>query len=847
VAEDENDPTSAPRGTDLERPFPTSESPAVPLRSGTVLAGRYEIGRTIGQGGMGLVVQAFDRTLGVEVAIKIVRAEYAGEREWSERLAREVKLARQIQHPNVCRVFDYAQADGRAFLIMELAIGGTLRDELHAGTTAARLLAARIADARAIAAGLGAIHAAGIVHRDISPQNALRMSDGRLVVSDFGLATDSFDGTTSIRGGTVAYMAPEVAHGGRASFSADIWALGAVIHETVFGQRLQWDPESGEMRSSVARKWLTRTERGVLEICRACLAPNPARRPRDAGEIAARLSEAGLARSASRWRLRRAATVTTAAFLAAAVVVGARRVEIARKRAAQAATAPVDPLMIVLSGQPDDWTDKSKVLAELPDRIRCMVQLPDHRTVRFVWGYPAHAEDVDIRTGNRIASPLVSVAYAEGCPDLSRDARRLVYTGHTADDRAYAFVSTHPDGRDAVPEVPIAEPSMTSDPIWLPEGGSFIYDVDYRNVAVFSTTTKRSLVLPITDSPTVSSSHDVIGNRGFVSSSLQAGTTDISGFELSQLNEVVHFRLSSPVVDLQSPGGDAYYCSADHEGWLDIVAVEPLKNRARLVGTIRGQSLRHPLFVDGDMVFVSSKRTISLVVRSRNDEVTKVPVADDVFWASACGERIAAIKSRSARTQTVWMDATGKTIGSVESIRPGDSAVSLLCSQDGQTMFYSAFGENQQVWRCDGAGCRVIVKGEVSGLALSSDDKRLAFVAAGNRGPLISWISADGSGPTHEVAESDTYCRPLWSNEKDIWVSLRRGARVVWTEIDTNSNRSTGRTLPGTRDCSEGYADPTTPVREPVTVETTFRAQLRRLPANVFRHGSDLDTLLLPR
>ncbi len=216
MSDEENDTTLALPGTDLERPISTSESPGVPLRSGMVLAGRYEIGKIIGQGGMGVVVQAFDRSLGVEVAIKIVRAEYAGEREWSERLAREVKLARQIQHANVCRVFDYAQADGRGFLIMELATGGTLRDELRAGVTAARPLAARIADARAIAAGLTAIHAAGIVHRDISPQNALRMSDGRLVLSDFGLATDSFDGTTSIRGGTVAYMAPEVARGGRA-------------------------------------------------------------------------------------------------------------------------------------------------------------------------------------------------------------------------------------------------------------------------------------------------------------------------------------------------------------------------------------------------------------------------------------------------------------------------------------------------------------------------------------------------------------------------------------------------------------------------------------------------------
>ena len=110
---------------------------------------------------------------------------------WATRLAREVKLARQIQHPNVCRVFDFEQAEGRAFLVMELAEKGSLRDELRSGAMAARPLAERIADARAVASALAAIHAAGIVHRDMSPQNMLRMGDGRLVLSDFGLATDA--------------------------------------------------------------------------------------------------------------------------------------------------------------------------------------------------------------------------------------------------------------------------------------------------------------------------------------------------------------------------------------------------------------------------------------------------------------------------------------------------------------------------------------------------------------------------------------------------------------------------------------------------------------------------------
>ena len=178
------------------------------------------------------------------VAIKIVRAELAGQRMWAARLAREVRLARQIQHPHVCRVFDFQQADGRVFLVMELAERGTLRDELRSGAAAARPLAERIADARAVASALDAIHAAGIVHRDLTPQNLLRMGDGRLVLSDFGLATDAGE-STSVHGGTVAYMAPEVMRGGKSSVASDVWALGVVMHEIVFGVKPRWSECGG--------------------------------------------------------------------------------------------------------------------------------------------------------------------------------------------------------------------------------------------------------------------------------------------------------------------------------------------------------------------------------------------------------------------------------------------------------------------------------------------------------------------------------------------------------------------------------------------------------------------------
>jgi serine/threonine protein kinase len=790
-----------------------------------VLGGRYEIGKTIGQGGMGLVVQAFDRTLGVEVAIKIVRAEYAGEREWSERLAREVKLARQIHHPNVCRVFDYAQSDGRAFLIMELATGGTLRDEIRAGATAARPLAARLADARAIAAGLGAIHAAGIVHRDISPQNALRMSDGRLVLSDFGLATDSFDGTTSIRGGTAAYMAPEVVRGGRASISADIWGLGAVIHETVFGQPLRWDPESGEMRSSVAVRSLTSTERSVLEICRACLSPNPARRPCDAGQIAARLSTRGLARSAGRRWSRRAATATAAAFVLAAVVVGGQRVRQARTRAMVAAATDADPLMILLTGKPDDWTDAAKVVAEVPDRIRCMVQLPDHHTVRFVWGYPAHAEDVDTRTGLRVPSPLVPVAYAEGCPDLSSDGQRLVYTGHNPDDRAYAFVSTHPDGRDAVAEVQIAEPSRTSDPVWLPDGQTFLYDIDDKHVGVFSLETKRSEVVPTTTAPLFTSFHSVVGNQIVVNSILQSGASDVGAFSFPHLNETVNFHLPTPAMDIQSRDEDAYYLSASYGAGGALAYVEPARNRGRFVGEIPQQIPQYLLFLGRDAAFVSSRRSPSLVRRSGSAEV-RVQVASDIVWASRCGQRIIATQVTNGLPRTIWLDSSGKPAGTL-----AENTTSPRCSSDGRAMFWESLGHSMSLQRCDASGCGTLFDGNAGTLSISPDDRRLAFLADENRGHVIRWVPTDGQGAGREVAVVDTACSPVWSNGKDLWIALRNGRRVTWTEFDTDTARPTGRTLPGTRDCTDNVPDPSSPGDEAVKVEVAVRSQLRVLPS----------------
>jgi serine/threonine-protein kinase len=561
--------------TDMEEAGPDLVE-AVPIRHGMVLAGRYAIEKIIGRGGCGVVVRAHDRDLKIAVAIKIVRADLAGQRVWAERLAREVRLARQIHHPHVCRVFDFQQADGRVFLVMELAEKGTLRDEIRSDALAARPLADRIADARAVALALAAIHAAGIVHRDLTPQNLLRMNDGRLVVSDFGLAVDAGETTSSVHGGTVAYLAPEVLAGGKASAASDVWALGVVMHEIVFGVRPAWKGEAGSRMSlpTLGRK-PTRDERAVLEACRACTAKDPARRIATAAEAGRMLTER------RRWRLRPALSRRPVATAAALTLVAALTAGLLRTRQRPLDVGTASPSatgespLIVPTGEPADWTDISTVLVEVPERITCTRLLPNKRTIRFVWGTPPHAEDIDTVTRRRVPSPLVPAAYAEGCPDLSPDGNRLVFQGHTLDGRAFAFLSARTDGKDAVPVVRTAEPTMSSEPTWLADGQTFSYDVDAKHVGIFLVAASRSYVLPEPTTTTFFSMFRyAIGNRIFITPIQDSGEMEVVGFTVPELRQDLRFRVAELGLDLTSAGTMLYYAGRTIEGANTIIEID---------------------------------------------------------------------------------------------------------------------------------------------------------------------------------------------------------------------------------------------------------------------------------
>ena len=244
-----------------------------------VRVGRYVILRPLGEGGMGIVLEAFDSALDRHVAIKLLRPTRIGSRA-SQRLLREAKVMARLSHPNVVQVYDAGLADERMFLAMELVRGTTLRAWLDAQPRAWPDVLRRFIEA---GRGLAAAHEAGIIHRDFKPENVLIATDGRVRVADFGLANyddvthDSPPATrrkpestltsTGAVVGTPVYMAPEQHAGLEVDAAADQFSFCVALHEAVFGQR----PFAGTSAVQVAANVLAG---------RYVEPPNPRRAPR---------------------------------------------------------------------------------------------------------------------------------------------------------------------------------------------------------------------------------------------------------------------------------------------------------------------------------------------------------------------------------------------------------------------------------------------------------------------------------------------------------------------------------------------------------------------------------------
>ncbi len=236
--------------TQLRTPEPTlGAAPTRPLAStwttssgsidhgrfdpGVILDGRYRVLGLLGRGGMGEVYRADDLRLGQQVALKFLPAALTSDPGRLAQFHNEVRTARQVSHPNVCRVYDIGEIDGQLFLTMEYVDGEDLSVLLR---RIGRLPEDKGIDiARQICAGLAAAHERGVLHRDLKPANVMLDGAGRARIMDFSLAAVGV--VTDVRAGTPAYMAPEQLSGQEVTVRSDIYALGLVLYEIFTGRR----------------------------------------------------------------------------------------------------------------------------------------------------------------------------------------------------------------------------------------------------------------------------------------------------------------------------------------------------------------------------------------------------------------------------------------------------------------------------------------------------------------------------------------------------------------------------------------------------------------------------------
>ncbi|MBO1751204.1 serine/threonine protein kinase [Actinotalea sp. BY-33] len=264
--------------------------------AGIALGGRYRLESRIAIGGMGEVWVGHDESLARDVAVKVLREEFAGDAGFLERFRTEARNSAGLSHPNIAQLYDYGEQEGSGFLVMELVLGEPMSDLLDREPVlpTRRLLPILAQTARA----LHAAHAGGVVHRDVKPGNILLARSGRVKITDFGISTATNQVPMTASGmvmGTAQYLSPEQAIGKAATPASDIYSLGIVAYEGLVGNRPFTGPTAVDIAvahvNTAVPPLPDQIDPELAALVMRMLAKEPEERPRSAASLARTLDE----------------------------------------------------------------------------------------------------------------------------------------------------------------------------------------------------------------------------------------------------------------------------------------------------------------------------------------------------------------------------------------------------------------------------------------------------------------------------------------------------------------------------------------------------------------------------
>jgi Tol biopolymer transport system component len=730
----------------------------MPLAAGQKL-GPYEVVSQLGAGGMGEVYRARDTKLKRDVAIKVLPADVAGDRERLARFQREAEVLASLNHPHIAHV--YGIEDGA--LVMELVEGEDLSARIARGPLP---LDEALPIARQIAEALEAAHEAGIVHRDLKPGNVKVRDDGTVKVLDFGLAkelgtahrrsTDLANSPTitspamTVHGvllGTAAYMAPEQAKGKPVDKRADIWAFGAVLYEMLTGRRAFDGEDVSETLASVLR---TEPDYSALSpeipaplraVVKRCLTKDVRQRTRDIGDVRIQLDEIvrtadATARSASpapswRWLV----AVTAVAVLLAA---GTAFVAWSRATVAPAGSALRGTLDLEVPGQV--WTNLG------PGAVLS----PDGTTLAVAVDQPGRPNQIFLRRLDQMAA--VPLAGTEG-------ARNIFFS---PDGQSIAFFA---DGK--LKRVPISggTPTTLAD---APDdrGGAWGED----GTIVFAPNSRSAI-------------HRVRASGGAIEEVTRVGT-----------DETAH---RWPQV---LPCGRGILFTLVRSSAVQAIAIQPRDGGEHRILQEQASFGRlvpsgHLLFMRGDTVYAAP-----LDLASLTHPAAPVPVLEGVrhdrpsggaqIAFSDSGGAVYVKGSASAGRQMIWLDANG--LEQPIAAPPAQYSDPRL-SPDGTKVASTKQDASADVWVYDlqrGTDSRLTFENTNEIVPLWTPDGRFITygVIARDAPPSVYWTRADGSG-TPQLLVRDT--RPLipfsWHPNGRVLAMIRQEpeniADVVITEF----------------------------------------------------------------